>query len=44
MLKCDKKIFRKIGQILTGIATIATLMAGRVMAAGATAGNLVAVE
>lgn len=44
MLKRDKKIFRKIGQILTGIATIATLMAGRVMAAGATAGNLVAVE
>ena len=37
-------ILKKLGQILTGIATIATLMAGRAMAAGATAGDLVAVE
>ena len=45
MLKNKKKIFGKIGQILTGIATIATLMAGRAMAAGATAGgNVIAVE
>ena len=44
MLKRGKKIFSKIGQAITGIATIATLMAGRAMAAGATAGDLVAVE
>jgi amino acid transporter len=41
MLISKRNSFKKIGQILTGIATIATLWAGRVMAAGAVSKPLI---